>query len=598
MTRYGKIWRRVSLIGLVLVNVATAAFVVVDLRRRLAAAQMPQGASEVLPTPTMVPPPTSVPATRPDPDPTMPPATVPLEWPHRAFPSTLIADDRFAYADLYAAEIQDFLEGQDSALARISLSVGPEEEDAFAHALSGHCIRYGLNPKVLLALLEVQSGAVRRADLSKEELNWAFGYEDPQWEGLDLQVQWATFLLADGFRGEEQGEMPLLTDGTLAPIPGEANAATQSLLRLLAYTTDAAGFARLRSDGAGSFVATYRDLFQEDPRMPLELSWEPTRQPFLWPPFSGAAPISARFDHEYPIFRENGSLVSYSGDRGQQSYDGHDGWDYVLPAGSPVLAAAAGRVVFAGMLDTLCPTPAGLVVIDHGRGYRSLYLHLQRIDVEEGQSLERGERVGTVGSTGCSSGPHLHFGVQFLGRDTDPYGWCGSATMPVDPWSIHPAGVASRWLWADHPSPCPVPAEAVVVDDGDERFGQSPALWYEAPVGYGDHAFWAVAVEEAQESTHRVVWRPEIPSTGRYFLYAFIPWYDTGRPDSSKARYRIRHAGGETTVTVDQALSAGMWAPLGTFSFFEGSKGYVYLDDVTADAGTTVWFDVIVWVRE
>ena len=255
------------------------------------------------------------------------------------------------------------------------------------------------------------------------------------------------------------------------------------------------------------------------------------------------------------------------------------------------------QVAFAGTLDTGCPTPAGLVVIDHGSGYRTLYWHLQSIAAREGSVIAGGEQLGTVGSTGCSSGPHLHLGVEYRGRDTDPYGWCGSAAVPEDPWPTHPAGTPSHWLWIDFPSPCPLPAAAVIVDDQDGRFTASPALWYEAPVGHQDHAFWAIAVGQAHASTHRGVWRPDLPEAGYYFLYAYIPWYDTGRPDTVQARYQVNHANGRTTVTIDQAHSTGLWVPLGEFYFNAGGKGYVYLDEVTGEEDTSVWFDAVVWVK-
>ncbi len=587
--------RRIPLILLIILNLATALLVVVDLRRRLDERTLPQGATEVWPTatPTMIPAPTARLST---PTAVALPTATALSWPAGNLPAILVADDRFSYEEgFYAAEVQAFLEAQGSILARTTVEVG-QGEDLFSHALVGHSIRYSLNPKVLLALLEVQSGAIRNGDLAPGALDWAFGYHDPQWQGLDWQLQWATYTLADGLRGADESP-PLLLDGTLAPIPGEANPATQAVLYLLAHTADRRRFSQLRSDGAGSFVRTYRELFDQDPRLPLG-DWAPERGPFLRPPYAGQAALSAYFDHEYPIFQENGSLLPYTGEAGHYAYDGHDGWDYVLDAGAPALAAAGGQVVFAGMLDTLCPTPAGLIVLDHDEGYRTLYWHLQRIEVEEGQEVAQGERIGLVGSTGCSTGPHLHFGVQVLGRDTDPYGWCGSEEVPQDPWAVHPAGVASRWLWEDRPSPCPVPAGAVAVDDMGGRFAKSPALWYEAPVGYAGHAFWAVTVGDQQESTHRAVWRPDLPQAGRYFLYAYIPWYDTNRPDTLAASYRIHHAGGETMVTLDQAHVAGLWAPLGVFPFEAGARGYVYLDEVSTDPDKTIWFDVIVWVLE
>ncbi len=592
--RLGRHWPLIVLIAL---NVSAALWTGIDLGRRLVpqTTPPPQGAAESVPTPlpTPIPPPTRLPLPTATPRPT---ALRPTATPQAAgLPAILVAGDRFAYEpDFYAAEVQAFLEAQGSALASARVAAG-KDTDTFAHALVGHCIRYGLNPKVLLTLIEIESGLVRRG---AGEIGWAFGYRNAAWQGLDRQLQWAAYTLADGFREGSDREAPLLTDGTLAPIPGETNAATQAVLRLLTYTVDAARFSQLRSDGPGSFVATYRELFGEDPRLPLPASAAPDGRPFLHLPFRGTAPISSYFDHEYPIFRSNGTILPYSGERGYQSYDGHDGWDYVLAAGTPVLAAAPGRVVFAGTLDTLCPTPAGLVVLDHGNGYRTLYWHLQDVEAQEGAGVASGERLGTVGSTGCSSGPHLHLGVEFMGRDTDPYGWCGSSAVPEDPWPAHPAGTASRWLWLDFPSPCPVPAAAIIVDDRGERFTASPALWYEAPVGHQDHAFWAIAVDQAGASTHRGVWRPELPEAGYYFLYAYIPWYDTGRPDTAQAHYQVNHANGKTPVTLDQAHSTGLWAPLGEFYFNAGGRGYVYLDEITGDAGTSVWFDAVVWVKK
>jgi murein DD-endopeptidase MepM/ murein hydrolase activator NlpD len=597
------IWRQPAFIILVLLNLAAAVGVALDLERRLGAPPPTLAPARAGLPPTLVPAPTPAVEPRPaSPTPTpAPPTPTATPLPPANLPHTLIADDRFTYApDFYTAEVQAFLEEQGSILARATVPLG-DGEDSFAHALVGQCIRYSLNPKVLLALLEVQSGLIRgtgggpEAQTFASRQDFAFGYRQAEWQGLDRQLQWAAYTLAVSFRREEL-PFPRLTDGKQAAVPAEAGAATRALLRLLAYTADSQRYAQLRSSGPGSFVATYRELFGEDPRLPLS-SPPPAQEPFLWPPYTGSPAIVSYFDHEYPTFEENGTILTYGGERGHASYDGHDGWDYALPAGSPVLAAAAGRVVFAGFLDTGCATPAGLVVLDHGQGYRTLYWHLQSIEVAEGQELRRGARLGTVGSTGCSSGPHLHLGVEFLGRDVDPYGWCGSPAMPEDPWAAHPAGAPSRWLWANRPSPCPIPAGAIVVDEEGAGFEKSPALWREAQVGYGGHALWTVSAAEAAQSIHRGVWRPDLPAAGRYFLYAHIPWYDTGRPDTAQARYHIRHANGETTLTLSQADWAGLWLPLGEYYFAQGARGYVYLDEATGEEGTTVWFDALVWVR-
>jgi murein DD-endopeptidase MepM/ murein hydrolase activator NlpD len=89
----------------------------------------------------------------------------------------------------------------------------------------------------------------------------------------------------------------------------------------------------------------------------------------------------------------------------------HSGIDYSADRGTPVVAANRGRVALLGEFFF-----AGrLVALDHGLGLYTLYFHLDGVSVSEGQLVERGQTVGTVGTTGRSTGPHLHFGAQ-LGR--------------------------------------------------------------------------------------------------------------------------------------------------------------------------------------
>jgi murein DD-endopeptidase MepM/ murein hydrolase activator NlpD len=58
--------------------------------------------------------------------------------------------------------------------------------------------------------------------------------------------------------------------------------------------------------------------------------------------------------------------------------------------------------------------------VDHGDGLVTMYMHMSRVDVAEGQPVRRGERVGAVGSTGRATGPHLHFGLRWRGARVDP----------------------------------------------------------------------------------------------------------------------------------------------------------------------------------
>ena len=94
----------------------------------------------------------------------------------------------------------------------------------------------------------------------------------------------------------------------------------------------------------------------------------------------------------------------------------HTGTDYAIPAGTPVKAVADGDVVLAEEHFF-----AGLgVYVDHGNGLFSMSFHLQKADAEEGAQVTRGAKVGEVGSTGRSTGPHLHLGIRWRGARIDP----------------------------------------------------------------------------------------------------------------------------------------------------------------------------------
>lgn len=94
----------------------------------------------------------------------------------------------------------------------------------------------------------------------------------------------------------------------------------------------------------------------------------------------------------------------------------HHGVDIAAPWGTPVRVAAAGNVVYAGWFGGY----GKLVVVDHGGGTATLYGHLSSIAVSAGQRVAAGDLVGRVGSSGYSTGPHLHFEVRVDGRPVDP----------------------------------------------------------------------------------------------------------------------------------------------------------------------------------
>jgi murein DD-endopeptidase MepM/ murein hydrolase activator NlpD len=96
---------------------------------------------------------------------------------------------------------------------------------------------------------------------------------------------------------------------------------------------------------------------------------------------------------------------------------GHRAIDIGAPTGSAVLATDGGFVSFAGWTDV---GYGYLVVIDHANGFATYYAHLSNVYVYAGQAAERGQVIGAVGSTGWSTGPHLHFEVRYYGTQQNP----------------------------------------------------------------------------------------------------------------------------------------------------------------------------------
>lgn len=94
----------------------------------------------------------------------------------------------------------------------------------------------------------------------------------------------------------------------------------------------------------------------------------------------------------------------------------HTGMDFTAPIGTDIYATGNGTVTFAGWKQGYGNT----IIIDHGFGYETLYAHLKNIKVKERQKINRTDIIGTVGNTGKSTGPHLHYEVFFKGQHVDP----------------------------------------------------------------------------------------------------------------------------------------------------------------------------------
>ena len=120
------------------------------------------------------------------------------------------------------------------------------------------------------------------------------------------------------------------------------------------------------------------------------------------------------------VWPVDGKLESGFGGRrnpfGGGSFEFHSGQDIDAPHGAPVVSGASGRISFAGWQNGY----GQLVVVDHGGGLTTRYGHLSKIEVAGGQRVSRAEVLGRVGSTGRSTGPHLHYEVRINDEPVNP----------------------------------------------------------------------------------------------------------------------------------------------------------------------------------
>ena len=487
----------------------------------------------------------------PNPDAAPPTPTLGPEVPPPAPPrAALISRARFFYEpDFNPAQIQAYLDTQAGPLKGYHATIGPNEH-SFAEVLGSQTSLYSINPRVVLALIEQQSGMVTNAAPSEEQQRFMLGFhgENDGRAGWMSQLRWAIRELHRAQRDFPGGPDLTYADQSHSPLPPGLSVADYAVARVLAQTTTVDGLPAKLDQGNQSFVAVYTRLFG-DPRDPPEMpspGWPAPAEPFLTLPMETSHETTSFFDHDTPFLTPSGSIVTYRGDTSPTlSYDGHDGWDYGMLPPEPVLAAAD----------------------------------------------------GVVGSSGCATGPHLHVQVQYLGRDTDPAGWCGP--QGADPWANHPAGQESAWLWRDAPSPCRLPSAAVVVDTSDPGFKRLGEGWDEVAQGIGGTALNVMSAPRASSKLTIGVWRPTLPSAGKYRVLAWVPYVPNGLKDAGVARYVVGHADGSgdsQEVAVSQAETANGWADLGVHEFDPARTPFVGLTANDSEAGNNVWYDAVIWV--
>jgi murein DD-endopeptidase MepM/ murein hydrolase activator NlpD len=167
-------------------------------------------------------------------------------------------------------------------------------------------------------------------------------------------------------------------------------------------------------EGAGHLQALFQDALSD--RLAASLPGSGTDQRSATVGGSRSlGPVPSLHDHVHDSVR----ISSGFGVREHPILGGrrmHHGIDVAAPMGTDVQAARAGVVTFAGRRGSY----GNLVIVDHGGGLETRYAHLSRIDVSPGTFVPAGRRLGGVGSTGRSTGPHLHFETRLQGTAVDP----------------------------------------------------------------------------------------------------------------------------------------------------------------------------------
>lgn len=170
-------------------------------------------------------------------------------------------------------------------------------------------------------------------------------------------------------------------------------------LRTFDEVLDILGLNADQKEAAHRYLSTLRELLSAQPG-PSGIELVPGSGPLAWP-----VPGYTRVSSGYGLRIHPITLMPQF----------HRGIDIPAPQGTPVLAAHAGVVAEAGYSLGL-----GNYVVVEGGGYQTKYGHLSAILVGEGQQVQAGQTIGLVGSTGLSTGPHLHFEVVFMGRHQNP----------------------------------------------------------------------------------------------------------------------------------------------------------------------------------
>ncbi|HTK10385.1 MAG TPA: peptidoglycan DD-metalloendopeptidase family protein [Ktedonobacteraceae bacterium] len=353
-------------------------------------------------------------------------------------------------------------------------------------------------------------------------------------------------------------------------------------------------------------------------------------KPFMHRPFYGNRTVIERtisfFDHDKPWYAHDGIFVRYDGKKwrhtvlndcspGKNCYDGHNGYDINLRF-EPVLSVAAGVVTRANWYNPLNHNDAfGLwVAISHSNGYATAYGHLSAITVSVGERVGIQQRIGTSGTTGSSTGPHLHLSTYYMPkwRATDPFGW---ESRHADP-----NAVPDRYLWVSQPATdnsVPVLSSrgshlapgAILVNDGGQGF-RTTGTWKRTRGAVKGEMHWTRTTRGRATAT--AIWQTRLPASRKYEVGFFVndhcassSWvpleiYSADRAHPGRVIRHIVHLDeshiGTFRGPFGRVSTGAQWISLGTYYFTRGSEARVAVSNATGESGQQLGVDGVEFV--
>ena len=514
----------------------------------------------------------------------------------------------FQEPDFFLSDLEKLLRTQPGNLASKNVTCGGHGCTA-AEAIyyAGNTFRYSLNVKLLVTLLDMQSGLVSHKPGEADRLNHPMGLSTPV--GFEAQLAYVADALTAAYDTYQPSAIITFTDGTAYSIAAGTNPASYAIMSVLAQLApDRATWEAQVRPVTGVFAQTLaqfdvkREII-ESPDQQFPGDGDPA---FLYQPYQGGAVgYTSYFDHD----RSTSNMVIYTGATGY-AYNQHDAYDYASN-GRSVIATADG-IIDAVYINYTEPnyqnwcvdgngnpypySPVNAIVVRHdpdGDGsyeFKTYYWHMASISSNPatgqawtaGTAISQGSVLGPTGTTGCSTGPHLHFSVYRAGRAFDPNGWAGSYADPWEPnfwlWAATNASYAAETMAIDSPAsgahviggvtlsgwainrkygPNAGVDQVIVYLDGEARTGT-----YLGQASYGDlRTDVGAAFGDARFNTSgwHLTWNSASVSPGAHTLYVYARSIQKNNWFFHKQAFIVDADTAVPTIAITQQPTTGTW---------------------------------------